>query len=235
MYILIFFFVIVYGLFLYLWNKKVDWRFNKPISLRIKKIHYALIAIVLFDVVLISCTGYHYRGLWTSRVFVMGLLVTGLLVYPFANKEILTKIERIYFAVFGYSPVGLGVFTFIPFLGIVVTGSLILMLFFPADKIFYNDNNVRIQKSCSGFLGMPRLMIIEERQLFERVKYFSNGFYSQRFDSLSIQIDRDSIRIWVLEYEDEVIKEDTILQDGLYFSIENKKQHVVKKQTFELE
>jgi len=232
-YIIIIIVTFIYGYSLFQWNKRIDWRFNSQISKWIKTSHYILIGIVLIDLILITITGFHYRGIWTSRIFIIGFIITGLIIYPFANKKVLKRLERIYFTILGYLPVGLGLFAMIPFLGAIATLSFGLLLIKPVDKVIYNDNNVRIQQCGRGVLGSPRLMIVEKKFLTERVQHDMNGFFMDTYDSLSIEYDKDSIRIILTTEEFHVYDNDTIYENDLYFSIENKKQHTANKRCYE--
>ncbi len=179
---------------------------------------------IIIDLILISKTGFHYRGIWTSRIIIMGYIITGLIIYPFANKKILKKLERIYFSILGYSPIGLGLFALIPFIGAFVTLSYGLLLINPVNNVLYNDNNIRIQECSRGVLGPPKLMIVEKRLLIEGVQHNMNGFFTDSYDSLSIRYNKDSIRIKLTTDEYNVYSNDTVFENDLYFSIENNKQ-----------
>ena len=228
-YVIIIIATFIYGYSIFQWNKRIVWRFNSQISKWIKTTHYILIGIISIDLILIFVTGFHYRGIWTSRIFIIGFIITGLIIYPFANKKLLKRLERIYFTIFGYSPVGLGLFALIPFLGAMATISFGLLLIKPVDKVIYNDNNVRIQQCGRGVLGSPRLMIVEKGFLIEKVQHDMMGFFIETYDSLSISYDKDSIRIRLTTEEFHDYDNDTIFENDLYFSIENKKQHTANR------
>lgn len=220
----------IYGYSLFLWNKRTNWKLNNQISKVIKGIHYTLIGIILIDLILISITGFHYRGIWTSRIFIIGFIITGLIIYPFASKEILKRFERIYFTILGFSPVGLGLFALIPFLGAIVTLSFGLQLVNPVSNVLYNDSNIRIQQCSRGVLGAPRLMIVEKRFLTEGVQHDMYGFFIEAYDSLSVNYEKDSVRITLSTDNYRVYGNDTILEEDLYFAIKKGKQHIANEQ-----
>jgi len=228
-YVIIIILTFIYGFSLFQWNKRIDWRFNSQISKWIKIAHYILIGIISIDLILINITGFHYRGIWTSRIFIIGFIITGLIIYPFANKKVFKRLDRIYFAIFGYTPVGLGLFALIPFFGAIVTLSFGLLLLNPVDKVLYNDNTVRVQQCGRGVIGTPRLMIVEKGLLTEKVQHDISSFFIGTYDSLSIAYDQDSIRIQLTTDDYNVYENDTIYEKDLYFALKNEKQHTANK------
>lgn len=218
-YIVTIIFIIVFGFTLYKWNKKAKHVINYPVSKWFKSIHYALLCLVVIDIAINSITGFHYKGLWTSRIFIIGLIITGFILYPLGNKSIFNKLESIYFKLFSYIPAGIGLFGLIPKLGVLVILSLGLHLFNPADKIIYNDANLRIQKSATGILGNPHIETVEKRLFVERVTKDKRMYDLSTYDTLFIDTDRDSIRIRLTTNEFWYFDVDTIFAEDLYFAI----------------
>ena len=221
-YTIIIILLIAYVFTLYQWNKRIEWRLNIEISKWFKILHYSMIGLIIIDIAIFSISGFHYRGLWTSRIFVFGFLLSGLTLYPLANKSILNKIERIYFLILGYSPVGVGLFLLVPFLGLVVTVSIGGRLISPAEEILYEDSNIRIQQTFTGALGSLCLDLVEKKLIVEGPRRRLHKFDLDSYDSIYVQYDSDSIRVRLTSEQYWEFESDTIFVDDIYFEIENR-------------
>ncbi len=193
-YIFIGVFIIIYIYGLLSWDKKVRWRLKPKISKAIKYLHFATLLVCLTVLFLYSNFNLGLRGLWTTRVFIIVTLLTGIFFIIISDKTINSKLERIYFEVFSYLPIITGFFLYIPFLGIVLTVSLFGQLTSPADKIYYDDKAIRVQSSFVGILGPPVIDIFQKKGILEKHIYHTN-FSTYDIDSLQIHYDSDSTRI----------------------------------------
>jgi hypothetical protein len=217
---------ITYGCLYYLCSKRINWRLNIPVSTWLKRMHYLLITIVGIDLILISTTEYHYKGLWTSRIFIITYVITGLLIYQLVNKSVLNRLERIYFIVSGYLPVVLGLFALIPFLGAFTIFTFGMKLFYPAEEILFNNEDIRIQSSIQGPMGSSILKIVEKDVITERTHHSVFGFSTEDYDSLIVVYNKDSIHIRLTTDRFWVVNSDTIHDKGLFFTVQNRKQHM---------
>lgn len=123
-----------------------------------------------------------------------------------SDKMVMNKIEKIYFRIFSFLPVFTAGFLYIPFLGVVLVFSLFGQLISPADKIYFQDNKLRIQSSFVGVLGSPRLDIFEKKGIFEK-HYLQDDYRAAHYDSIKVHYDIDSTRIILYpnhEYDDSI-------------------------------
>jgi hypothetical protein len=188
----IFIILYIYGLFQ--WNKKVKWRLNPLVSKIIKYVHFFTLLISLSILVLNLQLDLGLRGLWTTRIIIITVLITGIFFIFLSNKSILNRFEKFYFKCFSFSPIVIAGTLLIPFIGVVMVVSLFGQLTSPANKIYYQDKNLRIQSSFLGVLGPPRLDIYEKENIFEKHLYRSDS-YAGEFDSLKVKYDIDSTRV----------------------------------------
>lgn len=189
-------FIIAYGLGLFYWDKKINWRLNPKMSRSIRLLHYIGLLICLtvgstytnFDIGL--------RGLWTTRIIILFTLITGVFSIFLGDNTSINKIEKWYFKIFSFMPILTAATLFIPFLGVVIVLSLFGQLTDPATKIYYEDDKLRVQSSFVGVLGPPRLDIFEKKMIFEK-KIKRNSFWANEIDSIKVAYDTDSTRVVV--------------------------------------
>lgn len=189
-------FLIVYTYELFRWDKHVAWRLNSKVSKTIKYAHYLTIFVALAIAFTYSQFGIGLRGLWTTRTFVIVALVTGVLFNFVTDKTILNKIEEVYFRLFSFLPTVTGVILCVPFLGVVIVVSLLGRLIEPANKIYFEDEHLRIHSSFTGVFAPPRVDIFTKNSIFEKHIYRPD-FYGNDFDSIAVRYDKDSTRIFV--------------------------------------
>jgi|GEM_PF-2847541 len=197
-------FIITYGGGLYFWNRNNAWRLDNKPTCYVKYLHYFFLLLTLVAVITELIFDLHFRGLWTTRAIIIGLLFTGIFFYPFANKNAENRIEKNYFKLFSFLPVGVAGFLLIPFAGIIITLTIFGRLTNPASKIFYEDDNLRIQSTYVGVLGPSQFDIIEKKGLFEK-RHYRSITHDEHFDSLRVQYDADSTRI-ILKSSNEYIE-----------------------------
>lgn len=187
-------FILIYSIGLYLWLKKTNFRLSVKASAFVKGLHYCFLFLTVFLILLNHYMQLELRGIWTSRLIIFGLLATGILFYPFAPRKSISTTEKIYFSSFTSLPVIIAGILLVPFIGTIIVLSLWGQLTSPVSKIHYEDKNLRIQSSFSGFLGPSQLDVIEKKGLFEKSHYQSIT-HDTHFDSLKVSYDPDAARI----------------------------------------
>jgi hypothetical protein len=184
----------IYGLIQ--WNKKVKWRLNPLVSKIIKYVHYVALLISLSTGILNLKLDLGFRGLWTTRIIIITVLITGIFFIFLSHKSILNRFEKIYFRVFSFFPLVVGGFFLIPFIGFVLIVSLFGQLISPAENIYYQDRNYRVQSTFLGVLGPPRLDIYEKKFIFEKhLKRLDYEVYG--IDSINVSYTKDSTKVIV--------------------------------------
>jgi hypothetical protein len=176
--------IIIYSSGLYLWDKNVTWRPDNRTASRIKYLHYLLAAITIITGLLNIIDDISLRGLWTTRTIIFGLLISGVLIYPLTNWVGKSKLEKYYFRFFSLLPVLTAGLSLIPFWGFVIVASLFGRLIDPVGKVYYDDNNLRVQSTFIGVLGPRRLDVIKNYGLFE--KRINKTYKGADADSVSI-------------------------------------------------
>jgi hypothetical protein len=207
-------FILTYTYGLFRWDKYVAWRLNSKVSKTLKYVHY----LTLFVALTIACTysqfGIGLRGLWTTRTFLIIALLTGVFFNFVTDKTILNKIEKIYFKVFSFLPTATGVILCIPFLGVVIVISLLGRIIEPANTIYYEDQNLRIQSSFRGVLAPKQIDLFAKKTFYEKCLYVPD-FYCGDNDSIAVHYDNDSTRIFLYERPVGDIKPEIICIDKL--------------------
>jgi hypothetical protein len=188
-------FIFLYARWLSKWSKKISWHFSSKLTTIIKCSHYCALFLCLIVGFLFSQYNSGLRGLWTTRIFIIVLISTGIFFILFADKSVINKIERIYFKFFSYLPIIAAGICIVPFYGLIIIVSLYGKLTKPADDIFYQDKYLRVQSSYVGEIVGPRLEIYKKECIFEKNIMFSSDFGADYIDSVSVRYDYDSTRI----------------------------------------
>jgi hypothetical protein len=210
--IIIIAFIVIYVLSLFIWKRSVAWRLNTKISKTIKKVHYVGVVICISVFLLFTNFGIGLRGLWTTRIIIITTLIIGIFFIFVSAKNVMNKIEKWYFNFFSFLPILIAAFVMIPFLGIVATLSLYGQLSSPADKIFYEDNKLRVQSTFIGVLGPPRIDIYEKICFYE--KHLKRpDFWITSDDSINVSVlyDVDSTRVILHKYLDNGDEKETAI------------------------
>jgi hypothetical protein len=189
-------FLVVYTIALIKWNKWVSWRLNPKTSRTIKYVHYIGLSIITIIAFVYWELNIGLRGLWTTRSIIFVTLFTGIFFNFISSKAVFNILETIYFRLFSLIPIFVGLALLIPFLGVVIVFSIFGQLTSPADKIYYEDKNLRIQSSFVGVLGPPRVDIFEKKGIFEE-HLMRTDFNPYEFDSVKVKYDNDSTRLLV--------------------------------------
>ena len=163
---------ITYVIILKLWKEQITWKLSNRMTVSLKHIHYSSLFLCIFSLILFEYFSLSFKGLWTSRIIIIITILTGIFFHLIANKVALKKIEETYFKFLSYFPIIVGIFSLIPFIGIVVILSLVGQLFMPVEKIYFEDENLRIQSSFVGVLGSPEMKVYKKKMFFdERVDF----------------------------------------------------------------
>ncbi|PVY35627.1 hypothetical protein [Pontibacter virosus] len=187
-------FAVAYLAILIFWNKKVKWRLPFKTGLTLKWIHYTCIALILVVAILYSQLDIGLRGIWTTRIFIITALLSGIFFSFLVRREDIHKGEFWYFKIFSYLPVAIAVLLCVPFLGIVIVLSLFGRLVDPATDVYYSDNKIRVQSTFTGVLGPPRVDVFKKGLLFEH-HLSRTDFCGYDVDSVKVNYDNDSTRI----------------------------------------
>lgn len=193
-YFLVILLLLGYGFILRIWNKSETFKLKEKVSRILIKSHYLFLGILLFDILNYFFTGFHYRGLWTSRIVIFGYIFTGIFTFPLSRMIIFKKIEVYYFKLLSFSPSLLGVFMIIPFYGFLSVLMYGGQLVNPAEKILNNDKYYRIQTNSTGPLGYEAIETVEKNLLFER-KTRHGQFDEVGYDSVKVTYTENTIEI----------------------------------------
>jgi hypothetical protein len=150
--ILAFTFLVLYG---YWYKRKIKSgteRLSYRLSTIAKNLHYIGLALCVVVIVLNSYD-FAFRGLWTTRIIIILTLFTGSLLYPLSDKKWRNSIEKYYLKVFSWVPFFFSGVLVIPFMGLLIMGSLFAQLANPG-RVWYEDDNLVIKQRVSGVLGM---------------------------------------------------------------------------------
>jgi len=173
---------------------------DEKASRRIISFHYLLALLILISILLEITDNLSFSGQWTTRIIIIGFLLTGTFIFPVTNWGNKLKIEKFYFRIFSLFPILTFLFSLIPFLGIVAVLSCYGQLTDPVKNIYYEDERIRIQSSFVGVLGPPRLFVYQKKGILER--QLATAFKSAAdMDSVSIDNGKDNMLIVMYEHK----------------------------------
>lgn len=190
-------FILIYGLIIYIWNKKVEWRAGPKFSKKIKSFHYSLLLFTAIITILNAFFSITLIGYWTPRIIILGFLLSGVIAFPIIKWNSESSFEKYYFRLFSFLPFAIAGISMVQFLGTVITLSLYYRLVNPYEKIYYQDKNLRVQSTFTGVLAPLRLDVIEKYGLFE--KKLNELHRSADIDSVKVLT--DTTRTLVIIYE----------------------------------
>lgn len=182
---------------IYFWNRKVSWRLNERISMWIKYAHYILTALSILSAVLIIVDDISFSGQWTTRIILLGFLLSGVTIYPLCDWTDKSKIEKIYFRIFSFLPILTAALSMIPFLGELMLLSIYFRFTEHVKDIYYEDSKLRVQSTFIGVLAPPRLDIFQKNGLF---KIRVNKSQRSAFDIDSVKVDKSADDTFVIIY-----------------------------------
>ncbi|MBX2913985.1 MAG: hypothetical protein KF856_01805 [Cyclobacteriaceae bacterium] len=149
-------FILIYGLIIYIWNKKVEWRAGLKFSKKIKSFHYSLLLFTAIITILNAFFSITFIGYWTPRIIILGFLLSGVIAFPIIKWNSESSFEKYYFRLFSFLPFAIAGISMVQFLGTVITLSLYYRLVNPYEKIYYQDKNLRVQSTFTGVLAPLR-------------------------------------------------------------------------------
>lgn len=187
-------FMLFYCAGLYLRYKKKGYLFPAGSSRYLRYLHYAFL--FLFTTLLVLHLGFDldFRGVWSNRIIITGWLLTGILFYPLCSVKALPTLEKSYFVVLAFLPVGIAAVFLMPLVGSILVLSYWNMLTQPVSRIHYEDSHLRIQSSFSGLLGPSQLNVIEKNGLFEK-SHYRTITHDTHFDSLIVNYGTNNAQI----------------------------------------
>jgi hypothetical protein len=189
--------MLLYGAGIYFWRRKVRWRLKERSSQHLMYAHYAFASTTIAAGLLILIGDISFSGQWTTRIILVGFLLSGIIIHPLSDWSGKNPIEKNYFRVFSLLPIVTAGISLIPFLGLVLILSLFGRLIEPVKDIYYEDSSLRVQSTFIGVLGPPRLDIVKKKGLFEvRV----NKAYRSAADIDSVRIVKKSDETLVIVY-----------------------------------
>jgi hypothetical protein len=192
--------LIIYGLGLYFWDKKTVWRLNDKISKRIIQFHYVLTFLVVISIVLTWIGNWSFSGQWTTRVIVMGFLLSGILIHPLTNWAGNRKIEKYYFRLLSFLPTLTALFSLIPFAGMLMISTLFGQLLYPVNKVYFESNKLRVQSSYLGPMWPPGIYVYQKKGLLEK-QLVTTPISELFIDSVGVEQQPDSTFVTLFDNE----------------------------------
>ncbi|MEO8517075.1 MAG: hypothetical protein ABI426_10035 [Flavobacterium sp.] len=182
--------IITYTFSLRYW-KNNKFRLSLQKSIYLKYSHYLTIAISI----IFFFNELKIKGIWTNRIIFFIAILSGIFYNLITQNTSLNQLEKYYFKFLKIIPILFGAFTLIPFAGIVVVISIIGQLTSPYSKIYYDDDNIRIQESFVGALAGPKTKVYTKSMLFEKYRKEAESFPNE-IDSVKVEYAKDSINIY---------------------------------------
>ncbi|MQP23487.1 hypothetical protein GFJ94_00210 [Flavobacterium sp. LMO8] len=189
-----FLFLIITGSYAYslkFW-KKNQFRFSEFTSRYLKYLHYFTFVLSLSFVFI----DYSLRGIWTSRIVIIISIFIGIFYNLIAQKSVLNKVEKYYFAFLSFFPILFFGLVLIPMICFIIVVSLIGQLFNPVDKIYYEDNKLRIQSSFVGVMAPPRIKVYKKFGIFEK-QYKNQNLNFEDIDSIKVDYKNDTANLYI--------------------------------------
>ena len=197
--------ICLYAFGLFFWKKKVAWSFNQINSKRIKTIHYWAFFLTAILTFIYFIFNYCFPGFWIGRILFLFVIITGLIIYPLAENSISNKLETLYFKLFSIFPILFLMVLLVPFLGVILAISAIGTLTNPFEKIYYEDNKIRIQSTFTSPMVVPIINIYSKKSLYEwHLKEFDFRYYEA--DSVEVKYKNDSTFIYFIEIKEDKSK-----------------------------
>lgn len=156
-------------------RKNTDHRIGLKPSIILKKVHYAALFICGVAILLFSVFDVMFYGSWTTRVFIITALFTGVFYHFISAKAYTNKAEKVYFVLLSFLPMIFLVLLLIPFIGFVIVLSLWGMLFNPEKKL-YEDDVLIVKTESRGVLAEARMEVLKRRGLFDESKPLGHAY-----------------------------------------------------------
>ncbi len=172
--------------------KKNQFRFSESTSKGIKFLHYFTLLLSLSFVFI----NYSLRGIWTTQIVIIISIFIGVFYNLIAQKSVLNKVEKYYFTFLSFFPIMFFGLVIIPMIGFIIVVSLIGQLFNPVDKIYYEDDKLRVQRSFVGVLAPPRIKVYKKFGIFEK-EYKDENLNFEDIDSIKVDYKNDTANLFI--------------------------------------
>lgn len=187
-------FIVCY-LFAFFVRKNKDYKLDGKPSLVLKNVHYIALFFCGVAILLYNVFDLTFYGSWTTRIFIITAFFTGVFFHLISSKVYANKIEKIYFTVLSFIPMGLFAFLLVPFFGLIVAVSLWLMLFCPGEKV-YEDDKLVIKECSKGVLSAAKFEVIERRGIFDNAEPLG---YTEFADSVAVRYEKNKAKIYLYD------------------------------------
>lgn len=81
-------------------------------------------------------------------------------------------------------------------IGFIIVASLLGQLFNPVDKIYYEDNKLRIQSSFVGVMAPRRIKVYKKFGIFEK-EYKDENLNFEDIDSIKVDYKNDTANMYI--------------------------------------
>lgn len=189
-----FLFLIIAGSYAYslkFW-KKNQFRFSEFTSRYLKYSHYLTLVLSLSFIFI----DYSLRGIWMTQIVIIISIFIGVFYNLIAQKSILNKVEKHYFSFLSFFPILFFGLVLIPMIGFIIVVSLIWQLFNPVNKIYYEDNKLRVQTSFVGVMAPPRIKVYKKFGIFEK-EYKDKNLNFEDIDSIKVDYKNDTANLYI--------------------------------------
>ena len=175
--------------------KKV--RLSSKTTIIAKKV-FVIIGFVLIIASILAQFDTYLRGYWTTKFLIWLFILIASLLFAFGDRVILTKFWRVFTGFIFYFPLASILWFFIvPFMGPVLSITIWGRILGDKDDIFYNDNDIRLQRVFKGALGPAG-----PPNYFKKsgILEFDKGILSVNFyetpDSLKVDKTKDTVTVY---------------------------------------
>lgn len=197
--------ICLYAFGLFFWKKKIAWSFNQMISKRLKRMHYLALILTTTLVLVYFNFNYCFPGFWIGRLLFVFAIISGLTIYPLAENSISNKIESFYFKLFSMFPIFFLMVLLVPFIGVIIAISAIGTLISPYEKIYFQDDKIRVQTTFTSPMVAPEINIYSKKFLFEKhLKEYDFRYYEA--DTVEVKYKNDSTFIYFLDIDENLSK-----------------------------
>ena len=175
--------------------KKV--RLSSKTTIIAKKV-FVIIGFILLIASILAQFDTYLRGYWTTKFFIWLFILTSSLLFAFGDRVILTKPWKVFTGFIFYFPLASILwYLIVPFMGPVLSITIWGYILGDKDDIFYNDNDIRLQRVFKGALGPAG-----PPNYFKKsgILEFDEGILSVNFyespDSLKVDKTKDSVTVY---------------------------------------
>lgn len=179
---------------LHLLRKHFKWTFSEQPSRLFKRLHFASLLLCC----LLSLSYFQYdwgfQGYWVGRLLLLLCVATGLFATFILHPAVQDRVEKWYFRIFSWIPVGVGGLLLLPFLGIVMVLSGLGQWTSPVEEVLFEDQHTKVITRFIGVLGPPHLEAYQKWGIWE--KAVEIPFYFQHeVDHVWVDYEADSVVI----------------------------------------